>query len=673
MDMKKRTASLLIAAACLLSAGCASKDSSSQNDSSSEATTTAAPEATSASAAPAPACEPQLDGGFMKNYEGISLNGQAAAIFRGNDGTVAIKCESQTEGNVYIFDAVSGRTARTIKTAEPYDKLLGVLKDGSVITQKAGQNLFYRYDEGSDTPKQIKPNYDGAAIFQLDAENECIYADGNSMDELVKISLSDNKTSVIKYDGVYSLRTPLGGANLFGAAEYDERGTRLLTGVYSLDSGEKVLSLHKKSQALYCTKDTICETGNRNIQAADFDLTINTYSLKEQKYLCTYSFSNESMINVRYYADKDSDKLFVSLGKTTPVGADDEKLSVIDLASGKMARLDSLLNENTVKSECCTVGTRGCWLLALTDKVGSDSKTRLVLIDPAKCSYDTQLKKETNDADENVVIQCGQGLESLRAEADRIEQKYNVRILIGDEVKNLDKDNLASFAGDTEYSFEMLMDYVTSLDKQLSLYPKGFFDKFKTNGRGGMTFALTAQHKDSSNLGFVPGGQSGYSNDRYIITIDAYRLATYDPAVHHEIWHAVDHLLENRGKKIDEKQWAALNPSDFKYLDEYKKYIDADYSDTLEAVDEGKSLDYSVAYFAGSYSFVNELEDRAKIIEEVYRWAFASDYKDPKKAYAEICRYTHIKAKIDFLAQASKSVFGCVYWEEAIKTAPLNE
>ena len=73
-----------------------------------------------------------------------------------NDGTVAIKCESQTEGNVYIFDAVSGRTARTIKTAEPYDKLLGVLKDGSVITQKAGQNLFYRYDEGSDTPKQIK-------------------------------------------------------------------------------------------------------------------------------------------------------------------------------------------------------------------------------------------------------------------------------------------------------------------------------------------------------------------------------------------------------------------------------------------------------------------------------------------------------------------------------------
>ena len=108
-------------------------------------------------------------------------------------------------------------------------------------------------------------------------------------------------------------------------------------------------------------------------------------------------------------------------------------------------------------------------------------------------------------------------------------------------------------------------------------------------------------------------------------------------------------------------------------MDEYNKYIDADYSDTLEAVDEGKSLDYSVAYFAGSYSFVNELEDRAKIIEEVYRWAFASDYKDPKEAYAEICRYTHIKAKIDFLAQASKSVFGCVYWEEAIKTAPLNE
>lgn len=674
MNMKNRTAALLISAVCLLSVGCASNNSSSQTDSSSEVTTSQTTAATTTPApapAPAPAPEPELNGSYMKNYEGISLNGQIAAIFRGKDGTVALQCNNEKrESSIYVFDAVSGKIARNIKTVNPYDKLLGVLKDGSVITQKAGEHLVYRYDEGSDTPKQIQPNFDGVAIFELDAENECIYANGKTMEDMVKISLSDSKTESYSFNGVFHLSTPISGTHLMSAVAYDERNTVPLRGVFSLDTGKKIVPLHKKSGMLYCTKDTICEVNNSEIQGTDFDVNINTYSIKEQKYLCTYSFSNESMINAQYYTDKDSDKMFVSLGKTTPMGADIEKLSVIDLTNGKMAKLDSLLNENTVTAESCTVGTRGYWLLALTDKVNNTSTTRLVLIDPAKSSYDTQLKKDTNDADENVIINCGQGLESVRAEADKLEQKYNVRILIGDEIKNLNDTNLVSTEDNPYRTAELLLDYFKTLDKQLSRYPKGFFNKFKSNGYGGMTIAIVENH-EGIERSFTSAGEASNSDGQYIVSVDLDYV--FNETIHHEIWHAVDFLLINKGKAIVGTQWCALNPTDFRYLNDFSKYHESTIAPTLSDVDgKTNNNDYSIPYFVENYSFVNEKEDRATVIEEIYNRAFRSDYKDPKEGYAELCKYTHIKAKIDFLAQASKEVFGYVYWEEVIKSAPLN-
>lgn len=41
-------------------------------------------------------------------------------------------------------------------------------------------------------------------------------------------------------------------------------------------------------------------------------------------------------------------------------------------------------------------------------------------------------------------------------------------------------------------------------------------------------------------------------------------------------------------------------------------------------------------------------------------------YDDPKKGFAEINKYPHIKAKIDFLGEVSKKEFGYVYWEKMI-------
>ena len=295
------------------------------------------------------------------------------------------------------------------------------------------------------------------------------------------------------------------------------------------------------------------------------------------------------------------------------------------------------------------------------------------MLDPVGFSYDTELKKEADDADENIIIKCGENLAYIRSEADRIEQKYNVRILIGDEIKNLDPDHIVSTEDDPDYNAELLMDDVRNLDTHLSRYPEGFFDHFRNNGNGGMTIALVGEHQKISDSDIVAAGRTSFSSDRYLITIDSYTLEAVWPSIDHEIWHAVDFLLENKGNKTDDEQWGTLNPPDFKYLRDYVENESADDSDTVWDVIGREIVDYNIPYFARGYGTVNELEDRATLIEEIYRCAFGRDFDDPKEGYAELCRFPHIKAKIDFLAQASEKVFGCVYWEKAIGSAPIRE
>jgi arylsulfatase len=65
-------------------------------------------------------------------------------------------------------------------------------------------------------------------------------------------------------------------------------------------------------------------------------------------------------------------------------------------------------------------------------------------------------------------------------------------------------------------------------------------------------------------------------------------------------------------------------------------------------------------YFIRSYSTVNDMEDRATLIEALYSGVYGDD---PASSLEAIRACPHLADKLDMMADRVRSVFGSVYWE----------
>ena len=230
-----------------------------------------------------------------------------------------------------------------------------------------------------------------------------------------------------------------------------------------------------------------------------------------------------------------------------------------------------------------------------------------------------------------------------RGLADFMQEHYGVTILIGDECKAVEPFGFQ--IGDTPggvspllkmlgwYSFE---DDIKRIDDYFSFYPPGFFEKFRcAEAENGLRILLVLQFLvEGTPMPSATNVQDGYYN--VYLAVNIFNRLNF----HHEIWHAMDYRITSEDPDAF-ADWNGLNPVGFQY--DYD-YFMKDIWEHAEPMDD---------WFVRQYSTVNEMEDRATVIEAIFDHDHAW-WKDRP----------HLKDKRDRLLEAAEPIFGNVYYPE---------
>ena len=287
---------------------------------------------------------------------------------------------------------------------------------------------------------------------------------------------------------------------------------------------------------------------------------------------------------------------------------------------------------------------------------------KAVTIDTSGLKY--KKLKETADyleSEEYTVKELGEELQEQRKKADALDEKYGVTILIGNEVLNVDPNgmNWTSVEENFDEGYPEELDYqLDMLDEWMDAYPDGFFEKFRTDEiTEGYRILLMDDYVDYSGIYAATTWMDNYYGNaiNVAVTKDAMNDYMMKATMDHETWHAVEFLV-GREYDLDADEWHALNPEDFEYGTEGLDPEDDDYHKYTMF-----TIDHDNTYFVRNYSFTNEMEDRATIIE----WLKPGMKGWDTECYLDnVNDYPKIKAKIKFMADWSKQYFGYVYWEK---------
>lgn len=270
-----------------------------------------------------------------------------------------------------------------------------------------------------------------------------------------------------------------------------------------------------------------------------------------------------------------------------------------------------------------------------------------VVIDPKALNYEKSLSvnKEHWPAlvDRTVILnyqsevagpELPESLSPLRQQADALEKKYQVKILLENQAQAL--------CGDTaqvQADAELISKALTTLDQALALYPRQFLGQFQNSiGEGGIYFCLTGTIQGDLN----PVGKTQKTRNRYELMLDI-GAEGLDKTIHHELWHAIEMKVSTTS--FDEDSWNALNPTGANYYGKYdsgiSKYTKWTYSFS------GK-----YCYYVDSYSRINAREDRARIMENV----MATDA-------AQLMQSPYLQKKLQFMSDVLRIHFDTTDWE----------
>ncbi len=336
------------------------------------------------------------------------------------------------------------------------------------------------------------------------------------------------------------------------------------------------------------------------------------------------------------------------------------QVRVVDPVSGQWAAVD--LPEEAEYLQACWDETAACWFLSQQ----KEEETVLLQIDPARLSLTEKLEEKAEETEEpKETFPLGEHLTNARAAADELEQKYGVRILLGNEVYNYQIDcgfTLISsedpeYGGGTEEEAAAIEENLRYLDDALSAYPEGFMETFVNGtGHGGLRFAFVRDLRNEEGF-FVPGGVHSKNGNWFDITMDMDRWSV--ASIHHEMWHAVESRIgESEPGVFLNELWAGFNPDGFAYRESYEAYSEEPVPEEMLAY---LLVNADDPYFVDVYSLTTAMEDRATLIESLYTLDFSPDGTEQGK-YDYIMSFPHLKAKLDYMAEWTEKVFGSVYW-----------
>lgn len=595
-------------------------------------------------------------------------SGYIQTLLPGIGQSVMLQYQKNGKTVCAVYDLSTQSITREFSLKNKNDQLTGIFSDGTIIVisySKGNQLLFY--PEGSTEPTVIKLDMECIPMLYTDSKNDCIYFGDDLGSSVKKIDRNGNVSTVISNEYIQYIRNIDVNRMIVRATAFsDEYGGNEADAVFSLETGELLYALPNDGMSFFSANDQSINM-DYLYDSANEPMKLNVFD-NNGNYLHSYSVprKNKSDIDVFYYDNPACSIVPMSYNKNgTP-----QSLSYLDLKNGMTYESGIDFKKNQIDyCSHCYVKDAGCWITAANCKNGKNYTGKLLRTNPESLKNGKELDTVINKPEKTVPATVGEKYLAVRNKADEIEKEFGVRILVGNEVQNAAASagyNLISSELYTEPETEM--ENLDELRKQLAMYPKDFFSHFKmSDGKYGLRISLVNRLDNFDDSSFSAAGVAYRSGAWYDIAFQSCYCS--DPSMlHHEIWHNVENLT-NKTNMMNEDEWNKLNPKKFKYTSDFDSYAKngTDISKTLPGYWE-KNKDYNKAYFVRDYSLVTPMEDRATLIECVFQ--YASDWYEeikPEDAIAEMNKYPHIKAKLDYLAEISKREFGYVYWDEIMK------
>ncbi len=184
---------------------------------------------------------------------------------------------------------------------------------------------------------------------------------------------------------------------------------------------------------------------------------------------------------------------------------------------------------------------------------------------------------------------------------DQIKQNYHVNIKIKDNVEV----DFPDFSSQALYNNSVIKKAIKKIDKILKQFPQNFFDDFVHNEYKGLYIYLggALTPSDPTTQATNPVAYTLNYNNTYTIVLDSFYSELENTACH-ELMHAIENNLKNKGKKIFTK-WDSLNPNSFSYYYAYNDYRYYEFTPNITTNNK--------VYFVSSYSYTYPTEDRAEI------------------------------------------------------------
>jgi len=676
--MKKRYLNLL-AALIMLAAGtsCGSDDSSgSSGDVSSASETTASAAATasvhSAAAEKITGAEAPDDGApaveqACKVLGCLNVEGRPIYIRPcGNNAVVQCLCAGENDNPVvryYVVDTVNDKLLRTVDADNSREILLGTAPDGTVTAE-----IWKDWVNGTDDKQELvfyKPDGSRSAIEYNDDLSFVYYDPSGQLYDLskgvAKIGSDGCKENIFDAQAAEETRLYDPSRNravVSYLADSFSRPTTLM--LIDTSTGEEITELTAASDAsVYGAGDYVVVSCIPDYDT--YDRYISVYEKATGRLVWT---SSEKDGGREYCCCNDSGYCKVGEPRGSSGAYDFKFLRVSDGAEGTL----TLDIPDAVTADISAVTSSGRFVSAVTvgDAEKNDTRVRLVMIDPAQVNYDGEIEKcEPFDYSEKN-NKCGEKFSRLRPLADKLEKKYGIRILLGSEVLDINDiydpySFVSAESGDGEpnddsyaYTEEALKD----LDEILGRYPADFFEQFRINGKGGLYIALPEYLSNKlSDTPFEAGGVTFAYGLRTVIAVSADMTAEI---IDHEMLHAVESIVSTKVGEIDEDEWDALNPEGFSYTNDFAAIAEGD-------TEKGYIYGYDDdAYFYRDYSKVTSLEDRATLIEGLFKDACSPSPDDMTYIEDVQTKCPHLRAKYEYLAKWVSRLYGYAYWEKML-------
>lgn len=233
-----------------------------------------------------------------------------------------------------------------------------------------------------------------------------------------------------------------------------------------------------------------------------------------------------------------------------------------------------------------------------------------------------------------------EGLAACSLYAQELSAKYGIDILVY-------KDAVATepwdYHLDYEYQASILRQELDALDRRLSRFPEGFLQTLR-NSFTALKICIVRHAEGSPESGSL----EAVNGIQFLDGFDAYIVLATDHDTEYALYHELSHLMETvvLTESVAYDRWDNLNPSDFRYTNDYAANQDQDISSWMKP---GK------AYFIDTYSMSFAKEDRARLFE----YAMTSGHED-------LFTSVNLQAKLRQMCSGIREAFGLERSTEAL-------